>query len=68
MDYEMFTDKGNAMVHGIVVAAKYKGLSWGEVYDMLITISKIDGYGEATDTAVRECVYSALGVKTNFYI
>jgi hypothetical protein len=35
---------------------------------MLVTISKIDGYGEATDTAVRECVYSALGVKTNFYI
>ena len=68
MDYGMFTDKGNAMVHGIVVAAKYKGLSWGEVYDMLITISEIDGYGEATDTAVREMVYDALGVKTNFYI
>lgn len=68
MDYEMFTDKGNAMVHGIVVAAKHKGLSWAEVYDMLVTISKIDGYGEATDTAVRECVYNALNVKSNFYI
>jgi hypothetical protein len=67
MDYAMFTDEGNAMIHGIVAGAKYKNLTWPEVYDMLETVSKIDGYGEATDTAVRECVYDALGFKMGFY-
>jgi len=60
MDYGMFTDKGNAIVHGIVIAAQYKGLKWSEVYDLLSTISEIEGYGEATDTAVREAVYCDL--------
>ena len=68
MNYGMFTDTGNALVHGIVMGAKYKNLTWAEVYDMLVTISKIDGYGESTDTMVREMVYDALGFESDFYI
>lgn len=67
MDYGMFTDAGNAMVHGIVAGAKYKNLTWPEVHHMLCTISEIEGYGEATDTAVREAVYDALGFESSFY-
>jgi hypothetical protein len=67
MDYGMFTDTGNALIHGIVAGARCKGLRWPEVLEMLDTVSRIDGYGEATDTEVRECVYSALEFKTAFY-
>lgn len=67
MDYGMFTDIGNALIHGIVAGAKYKNLTWPHVYTMLETVSQIEGFGEATDTEVRECVYSALEFKTAFY-
>jgi hypothetical protein len=61
MEYGMYTAFGNAMVGEIVKAAKYKNLGWPEVRDMLETISEIKGCEEATDTAVREAVYIALG-------
>ena len=67
-DYAMYTDFGNAMVGEIVKGAKHKNLTWPEVYQMLVTISSIKGCEEATDTAVRECVYDALGFDSNFYI
>ena len=60
-DYAMFSDFGNTMVGEIVKGAKYKNLRWSEVYDMLETISTIKGCEEATDTAVREAVYIAMG-------
>lgn len=60
-DYAMFSDFGNTMVGEIVKGAKYKNLRWSEVYDMLKTISTIKGCEEATDTAVREAVYIAMG-------
>lgn len=59
-DYEMFTDEGNALVHGAVQAAKVSGMQWDRVYSMLEKISEIDGFGEATDTAVRDNVWVAL--------
>ena len=68
MDYAMFTPEGNAAVHGIVVAAHYKNLTWSEVYQLLVTLSKIEKFGEATDTAVREMVYDACGFDCDFYI
>jgi hypothetical protein len=58
--YAMFTDLGNAMVHGIVVTAKTANLDWDEVLEVLEDIATLDGFEEATDTAVRECVYMAL--------
>ena len=61
VDYAMFSDFGNAMVGEIVKGAKYKNLTWSEVYDMLQTISQIKGCEEATDTAVREAVYIEMG-------
>ena len=60
-DYAMFSDFGNAMVGEIVKGAKHKNLTWREVHEMLETISSIKGCEEATDTAVREAVYDALG-------
>jgi len=59
-DYEMFTAEGNALVHGIVQAAKVSNMQWDRVYSMLEKISEIDGFREATDTAVRDSVWVAL--------
>lgn len=67
IDYGMFTDSGNLAVHGIVEGARIKKSTWPEVYQALVAISYVEGYGEATDTAVREVVYDALGFETSFY-
>jgi hypothetical protein len=68
-DYDMYTELGNAAVHAIVVAAKTNRLTWAETYTALRELAKQDAFGEATDTAVREMVYSALGVKDEpFYV
>jgi 2-hydroxychromene-2-carboxylate isomerase len=58
--YAMFTDAGNAMINGVVMTAKSAGLDWDEVLEVLEDIATLDGFEEATDTAVRECVYMAL--------
>ena len=67
IDYGMFTDSGNLAVHAIVEGARYKKLEWPQVYQALVAISYVEGYGEATDTAVQECVYDVLGFKSGFY-
>jgi hypothetical protein len=68
-DYDMYTELGNAAVHAIVVAANTNKLSWAETYNALCELAKQDAFGEATDTAVREVVYHALGVKDEpFYV
>lgn len=56
----MFTDKGNALIHGIVMTAKASELEWEQVMDLLYDVSTLDGFEEATDTDVREQVYAAL--------
>ena len=67
--YGMFTDKGNYMVARIVEAAQ--GLikldgdelnAWQFAYRELQQLGYADEFGEATDTAVREIVYTKLGV------
>ncbi len=60
-DYAMFTELGNAAVHAIVIAAKANNLTWSQTYHALCKLSEEKQFGEATDTAVRECVYDALG-------
>jgi len=60
MNYGMYTDEGNRVVDGIVIAAKELGWSFGDVYRILSVISRAEGLSEATDTAVREYVYEAL--------
>lgn len=67
IDYGMFTDSGNLAVHAIVEGARSKKLEWPQVHQALVAISYVEGYGEATDTAVRECVYDVLGFKSGFY-
>lgn len=68
-DYAMYTELGNAAVHAVVVTAKANRLSWAETHDALRELVKQEQFGEATDTAVRECVYDALGVKDEpFYV
>jgi hypothetical protein len=71
MDYEygMYTDFGNDAVHAIVRQALVLNLTWPQVYNELVELSRKfpKDFGEATDTAVRERVYDTLGFKTPFY-
>ena len=57
----MFTHAGDAAVYGIVVAAEANDFTWGQVEDSLQRLARQPGFEEATDTAVREAVYLALG-------
>lgn len=66
-EYGMFTDRGNLAIAALVNYARVAGLTWPETYRCLESLSRNDAYGEATDTAVRECVYSALEFKSSFY-
>jgi hypothetical protein len=68
-DYSMFSYQGNLAVHGIVTAARENQLTWSEVYAALSSLARYypDECGEATDTAVRECVYDALQFTESFY-
>ena len=66
-DYAMFTELGNAAVHAVVVSARENKLTWPQTYRALNALAEQAEFGEATDTAVRECVYSALGFRTPFY-
>ena len=66
-DYGMFTELGNAAVHAVVVTARENRLNWPQTYRALIQLSKQKEFGEATDTEVREMVYSALNFDTPFY-
>ena len=58
--YGMFTDAGNLVVHSIVKVAKQNNLSFPIVNKMLGELSELEGFEEATDTAVREYVYEAI--------
>jgi hypothetical protein len=66
-DYGMFTELGNAAVHGVVVLARESRLTWPQTYRALSQLSEQKEFGEAMDTEVRECVYSALNFDTPFY-
>ena len=66
-DYGMFTELGNAAVHAVVVTARENRLTWPQTYRALSQLSEYKEFGEAMDTEVRECVYSALNFDTPFY-
>ena len=68
MNYGMFSDAGNQKVASIVDFASKNHLGWQEVMPMLRNLADQDGFGEAMDTAVRECVYGALLLTTDFYV
>lgn len=67
--YAMFSQDGDAAVHAIVEKARESQSTWPEVYRALLTLAEdYPEFGEVMDTAVRECVYDALGFDTPFYI
>ena len=59
--YGMFSDRGNFLVDQIVNLALLLNSTWSEVNSDLEQLAKDPEFEEATDTAVREAVYSALG-------
>lgn len=63
MNYGMFTEYGNRVVDGVVIAAKQIGWTAAEVVDILDDISTVRGLHEAGDTAVREAVYKSIFVE-----
>ena len=68
--YAMYTSFGDDAIEAIVRQAKVLNLTWPQVLQELRDLAKRfpEDFGEATDTAVRECVYSKLGFDTPFYI
>ena len=60
VDYDMFTHTGNASVHGIVLAAIANDMTWEQVEAALFGLARTPGLEEASDTAVREAVYTKL--------
>lgn len=69
MDYAMFTQEGNRLVDRVVNEARVQGWDWPKTYRHLELLSKAHPRtaGEATDTAVREVVYTTLKFETSFY-
>lgn len=61
MRYGMFSVEGNVAVHSLVLTAKALKLEWSQVYKALEALAEENSFAEATDTAVREHVYSACG-------
>jgi hypothetical protein len=59
----MYTDFGDDAVDAIVRTARTLKLSWPQVENELRDLARRfpEDFGEATDTAVRESVYVALG-------
>ena len=61
INFAMFTESGNAAVAKIVECAETAVLPWLTVEALLTALATNANYSEATDTAVREAVYCALG-------
>lgn len=60
--YGMFTEFGNDAVAAIVRSAKVLKMDWPAVEAELYSLAeRFPEFSEATDTAVREAVYTALG-------
>ena len=64
----MYTRDGDVAVQAVVNVAKAGNLTWPETYALLVRLSQEEKYAEATDTAVRECVYIKLGFTSDFYV
>ena len=68
-DWAMFSENGNYLVDAIVWCVKLEGTGWRGAYAKLSALASMDGFGEATDTAVRELVYDAVAKEDeNFYL
>jgi hypothetical protein len=69
-NYSMYTGFGDDAVDAIVRTAKVLKLTWPQVLVELQSLAERfpEDFGEATDTAVRECVYHELGFTSDFYV
>lgn len=58
----MYTDEGNMLVHKVVMTARQEGWSWDKTDRHLTLLAKAHPKraGEATDTVVREAVYTVV--------
>jgi hypothetical protein len=56
--FGMFSKAGDAAVKHIVDCNIENGSAWLEVYQQLHNLSQVNVFAEATDTAVREYVWS----------
>lgn len=73
MDYGMYTEQGNELVAKIVDRSLRNYWTWAMTLGALEQLSRNhpEVAAEATDTAVRECVYTAIGAHKrdeDFYV
>lgn len=61
VSYGMFTEIGNEAIDGLIGVAKALELKWNEIARALEVLAQNPKFSEATDTVVREAVYSAMG-------
>ena len=68
--YGMFSEEGNKQIADIIEFHKNNKSTWPVVLQNLRDVDDSDYelFGEAMDTEVRECVYTALGFDTDFYV
>ena len=68
--YGMFSKEGNQQIADIIEFHKMNKSTWPVVLQNLRDLADCDYelFGEAMDTEVRECVYTALGFDTDFYV
>jgi hypothetical protein len=68
--YGMFSEEGNKQIADIIEFHKNNQSTWPVVLQNLRDLADCDYelFGEAMDTEVRECVYTALGFDTDFYV
>ena len=64
MNYGMYTDAGNALIHGVVITARAGDVTWDQVVEGLADISTLDGFEEAYDTEVRKRVFAKISMET----
>jgi hypothetical protein len=66
----MFSEEGNKQIADIIEFHKNLKSDWATVYQNLrdLADSDYEKFGEAMDTEVRECVYTELGLTSDFYI
>lgn len=60
MKYGMFTEYGDEVMNGLVIASKQLGYTREEVIEIMEDISTVRGMHEANDTVVRERVIGAI--------
>ena len=63
MNYGMYTEAGNALIHGVVITARAGDMEWDQVVEVLADISTLDGFEEAYDTEVRQRVFAKMSME-----